>query len=701
MAALYACTKCHQRFPFEALSQGQQLCKECRIAHPIVKCTYCRTEFQQESKTNTICKKCAQNVKLYGTPKPCQYCNIIAAFIGNKCQRCTNSEKKYGPPHSCEQCKQQCAFDRKDDRKKVDGKLLCWLCTLSYKRVLQKTKEQCKHLSSSSRASLQEKEQFSRLSTGSHYNSQKTLSTSSIQNEIPKKKAKFDAISANGDSFSPDLALDSPGTDHFVIIAQLKEEVATLKKMLHQKDQMILEKEKKITELKADLQYQESQMRAKMNQMEKTHKEVMEQLQIPQEAGDSSLHQLLKAFVSAGRVDHVAMVMGLHPQYLSSFWKTQYLLLRMDGPLPYHKRHYIAIMAAARHRCSYLVGLHMGEFLQVGGNPAWLRGLHCAPQKLRNLNEINKLLAHRPWLVTKEHIEALLKPGEDSWSLAELVQALVLLTHYHSLASFVFGCGIKPEEEQDVGNSCSPHSDSSPASDDSMGGSGGTDAVQEVEMLMERMKLLQENQLEEEGVTQEEMATRFELEKTESLLVPSSDILDPALQSNIRCFLEDPEFGYKDFTRRGEQAPPTFRAQDYTWEDHGYSLMNRLYPDVGQLLDEKFQVVYNLTYNTIAMHCGVDTSVLRRAIWNYVHCVFGIRYDDYDYGEVNQLLERNLKIYIKTVACYPEKTTKQIYTQFWRHFKHSEKVHVNLLLLEARMQAALLYALRALTRYMT
>lgn len=61
--------------------------------------------------------------------------------------------------------------------------------------------------------------------------------------------------------------------------------------------------------------------------------------------------------------------------------------------------------AAARHQCSYLVGLHMGEFLQVGGNPTWLQGLHCAPQKLRNLNEINKLLAHRPWLITKEHIE--------------------------------------------------------------------------------------------------------------------------------------------------------------------------------------------------------------------------------------------------------------------------------------------------------
>ncbi|NXG76721.1 SESN2 protein, partial [Baryphthengus martii] len=287
--------------------------------------------------------------------------------------------------------------------------------------------------------------------------------------------------------------------------------------------------------------------------------------QIPQEGAESGLRQLLiDAFVSAGRVDNITMIMGLHPQYLSSFWKTQYLLLRMDGPLPYHKRHYIAIMAAARHQCSYLVGLHMEEFLQVGGNPAWLEGLHRAPQKLRNLNEINKLLAHRPWLLTKEHIEALLKPGEDSWSLAELVQALVLLTHYHSLASFVFGCGINPEEEQDGGHGCrppSPHGDNSPASDDSTGGSGGKDAMREVEVLMERMKLLRESQLEEEGVTQEEMETRFEQEKTESLLVAPSDLTDHSLQSNVLCFVEDPEFGYKDFTRRGEQAPPTFRAQ--------------------------------------------------------------------------------------------------------------------------------------------
>ncbi|KFP29194.1 Sestrin-2, partial [Colius striatus] len=185
------------------------------------------------------------------------------------------------------------------------------------------------------------------------------------------------------------------------------------------------------------------------------------------------------------------------------------------------------LQAAARHQCSYLVGLHMGEFLQVGGNPAWLQGLHCAPQKLRNLNEINKLLAHRPWLITKEHIEALLKTGQDSWSLAELVQAL-------------------PVDERDGGQSCrppSPHTDSSTAPDDTMGGSGVRGwlcvmGLEEVEVLMERMKLLQESQLEEEGVTQEEMATRFELEKTESLLVAPSDLAEHSLHSNVLCFVE-------------------------------------------------------------------------------------------------------------------------------------------------------------------
>uniref|UniRef100_A0A8C5QWS1 Sestrin 1 n=1 Tax=Leptobrachium leishanense TaxID=445787 RepID=A0A8C5QWS1_9ANUR len=424
---------------------------------------------------------------------------------------------------------------------------------------------------------------------------------------------------------------------------------------------------------------------------------------------DANMHSVLaEAFADLGRLDNITLLMVFHPQYLESFLKTQHYLLQMDGPLPASHQHYIGIMAAARHQCSYLVNLHVNDFIHSGGDQKWLNGLENAPPKLQSLSELNKILAHRPWLITKEHIEQLLKTGENNWSLAELIHAVVLLAHYHSLASFTFGCGINPEIQSNggptfrppsVGNYCicditnGNHEGHTPA-----GSVVVSESSCEVEALMEKMKQLQEIR-PDEMASQEEMATRFEQEKRESMLVIAADE-DPPPARDVSRHFEDTSYGYKDFSRRGMHVP-TFRVQDFNWEDHGYSLVNRLYPDVGQLLDEKFHMAYNLTYNTMAMHSDVDTSTLRRAIWNYVHCMFGIRYDDYDYGEINQLLDRSFKVYIKNVVCSPEKTTKRMYDSFWRQFKHSEKVHVNLLLMEARMQAELLYALRAISCYMT
>lgn len=48
------------------------------------------------------------------------------------------------------------------------------------------------------------------------------------------------------------------------------------------------------------------------------------------------------------------------------------------------------------------------------------------------------------------------------------------------------------------------------------------EAARDVEALMERMRQLQESLLREEGASQEEMESRFELEKSESLLVTPS-----------------------------------------------------------------------------------------------------------------------------------------------------------------------------------
>ena len=81
---------------------------------------------------------------LWSSPSACDYCNIIAAFHWFQMPEMYElREDNMALPLTCEQCKQRCAFDRKDpeSRKKVEGKLLCWLCTLSYKRALAKAKQ--------------------------------------------------------------------------------------------------------------------------------------------------------------------------------------------------------------------------------------------------------------------------------------------------------------------------------------------------------------------------------------------------------------------------------------------------------------------------------------------------------------------------------------------------------------------------------
>lgn len=312
---LFACTKCNSRHPFEDLSQGHQLCRDCKGNYQVVKCNYCRSEFQQEngnSKSTSICKKCEQLQEQHGKPGPCAYCNIIAAFIGTKCQRCSNSEKKYGPPMSCEHCKQKCAFDRKDpaSKKKVDGKLLCWLCTMAYKRTLAKAKQKDAILksasvgsgshhrmsssggtegssataatsknytsSSSSRHHGSSNGSGQRHSTGStsnaktggsnastfqrpssHLHSQQNSSSTSNLNQressASNKKPRLDlsktsngSLSSSMSSLSDTRFIDPSGGELANAVTQLKDQIALLNKRLQMKEKELLSKDQQV-----------------------------------------------------------------------------------------------------------------------------------------------------------------------------------------------------------------------------------------------------------------------------------------------------------------------------------------------------------------------------------------------------------------------------------------------------------------------
>jgi hypothetical protein len=68
-------------------------------------------------------------------------------------------------------------------------------------------------------------------------------------------------------------------------------------------------------------------------------------------------------FLDSGRLSYLNRLLALKPDYAAHLYTFQRLLMREPGPLAFDVRNYIAIMAAARHRCAYLIELHREEFL--------------------------------------------------------------------------------------------------------------------------------------------------------------------------------------------------------------------------------------------------------------------------------------------------------------------------------------------------
>ncbi|KAH8378704.1 hypothetical protein KR009_000878 [Drosophila setifemur] len=277
---LFACSKCFSRHPYEELSSGQQLCKGCRGSTSVVKCTYCRSEFQPATKSQSACKKCEHYLGKYGKPTPCESCKIVAAFGSSKCMRCASYEAKYGPPVQCDECKLRSAFDRRDENKKVNGKLLCWLCTCAYKRAVLKAQQEGRipmskkrphEKSSSSHRDNSGAKKPSRNELGkSGSNSAGSGAVSGAGLDLPDKISRGNG--GNGTIAAPAaITVDTNSSDHVVAITYLKERIASLEKRLNQKDKELLEKDKQLTELKGKNFEKENDMRNRLRDVERLH----------------------------------------------------------------------------------------------------------------------------------------------------------------------------------------------------------------------------------------------------------------------------------------------------------------------------------------------------------------------------------------------------------------------------------------------
>jgi PA26 p53-induced protein (sestrin) len=64
---------------------------------------------------------------------------------------------------------------------------------------------------------------------------------------------------------------------------------------------------------------------------------------------------------------------------------------------------------------------------------------------------------------------------------------------------------------------------------------------------------------------------------------------------------------------------------------------------------------------------AVSDSQRYYAVWQYVHCLLGICYEDYKYSQLEALLSSDLRSYIKLATYHPER----LYEDRFKHIVQS------------------------------
>ena len=62
------------------------------------------------------------------------------------------------------------------------------------------------------------------------------------------------------------------------------------------------------------------------------------------------------------------------------------------------------------------------------------------------------------------------------------------------------------------------------------------------------------------------------------------------------------------------------------WQEIAYSVVRRyISQDLADAMMDKFKTAHDMTYNTCGDNTNVNTNLFRKAIWNYVQSLYGIR----------------------------------------------------------------------------
>lgn len=134
-----------------------------------------------------------------------------------------------------------------------------------------------------------------------------------------------------------------------------------------------------------------------------------------------------------------------------------------------------------------------------------------------------------------------------------------------------------------------------------------------------------------------------------------------------------------------------FRVQDcrfldqfeFSWDIHGQERFSQFLPNQTKCVSQLMNQAYTMTNGKFA-DTTVETDDYRMAIMFYLKEIHGIRDVTFKYKKINDMFEKEQKIYIKKIMCSPDQVTFQDYKAFNSIAYDSEKCHVNILAMETK-----------------
>jgi sestrin len=425
------------------------------------------------------------------------------------------------------------------------------------------------------------------------------------------------------------------------------------------------------------------------------------------------------------RFDHLSLVTSIHTSYFELWDKfmRDLIITPADSSLTKIERVYIAIMAVSARNCEYLYYMLKEEFeheiqsCQPTTNyKRWLEeGLEAVPEQYQKLAELNELLANKPWNVKAEHINDLTTGLTKFWRDSDLLTAIIIMCWFHCLSNFCAGVGIQPELDSDKGHGFRQPS----TAQQNEGDSDSSNSVDKVEHLIKNMKAF--NRIRTESQNQPDFDADHDRELSEtswqnmknmglSDTVFSDDEEEEDEETHLNRFLtnnnNNKNLSASRYKHPKDVEQACLRLHEYCWRSTAnQACMGSAFEamcselqvnqNLIQLIDEKFQNIRNLTYRRVGHREEVDTEIFRTGIWDYTQCLLSIMSDDCPYHHLEKLIDDEMRDYLKNLVFRPNRLSKAQYDNFLNGLTHDEKVHVNLISLEARFQAELMFSIRA------